>query len=102
LKFESRTHEAQLEDQKAKKSSRRSFRRRKSCKTNKRHEKWQTKEKSKEKLKFEKKLKTAPEINSPQHSQFKLSPLDRHYHVSALNHPVRKESNKLCAHTLLI
>jgi hypothetical protein len=24
-------------------------------------------------------------------------PLDRHYHVSSLNHPASKESNQLCA-----
>jgi hypothetical protein len=27
-------------------------------------------------------------------------PLDRHYHVSSLNHPVSKDFNQLCAHTL--
>jgi hypothetical protein len=27
-------------------------------------------------------------------------PLDRYYHVSSLSHPVRKEFNQLCAHTL--
>jgi hypothetical protein len=42
-----RPHEAQLEDQKPKKSSRRSSRRRKNCKTNKWQEKQQTKEKAK-------------------------------------------------------
>jgi hypothetical protein len=29
-----------------------------------------------------------------------LSLLDKHYHVSSLNHPVSKEFNQLCAHTL--
>jgi hypothetical protein len=42
-----RPHEAQLEDQKPKKSSRKSSRRRKDRKANKWQEKWQTKEKSK-------------------------------------------------------
>jgi hypothetical protein len=27
-------------------------------------------------------------------------PLDRYYHVSSLSHPVSKEFNQLCAHTL--
>jgi hypothetical protein len=75
-----RPHEAQLEDQKLKKSLRRSSRRRKNRKTNK----WQVKRQTKEKLK----LKTPPEINSPQYSQCKLSPLGRIYHVSSLNDPV--------------
>jgi hypothetical protein len=47
-----------------------------------------------------KKLKTPPEINSSKHSQYKLSPLDRHYHVSSLNHLVSKEFNQLCAQSL--
>jgi hypothetical protein len=50
LNFESKTHEAQLEDQKPKKSSRRSFRRRKNCKASKWHEKRQIKQNSKEEL----------------------------------------------------
>jgi hypothetical protein len=54
---------------------------------------------AKEKLKTEK-LNTPFEINSPQHSQSKLSSLDGHYHISSLNHPISKESNQLCAHTL--
>jgi hypothetical protein len=41
-------HEAQLEDQKAKKSSKGLSRRRKGHKTNKRHKKWQTKQNDKE------------------------------------------------------
>jgi hypothetical protein len=57
-------HEAQLEDQKAKKSSSKSSRRRKNHMANKRHEKRQTKEKSKEKLKISK-LPPPPKINSP-------------------------------------
>jgi hypothetical protein len=43
-----RAHEARLEDQKAKKSSRGSSRRGKSRKTNKGHKKWQTKQNGKE------------------------------------------------------
>jgi hypothetical protein len=54
LNFESKTHEAQLENQKPKKNSRMSFRRRKNRKMNKWHEKRQTKEKDKEKLKITK------------------------------------------------
>jgi hypothetical protein len=50
LKFESKTHEAQLEDQKPKKSSRRSSRRRKNHKASKWHEIWQTKQNGKEEL----------------------------------------------------
>jgi hypothetical protein len=50
LNFESKTHEAQLEDQKPKKSLRRSSRRRKHHKASKRHEKRQTKQKGKEEL----------------------------------------------------
>jgi hypothetical protein len=64
LKFESKTHDAQLEDQKPTKNSRRSSRRGKNHNTNKRHKKRQTKEKSKENLKI-RKLNTPPEINSP-------------------------------------
>jgi hypothetical protein len=45
-----RPHEAQLEDRKAKKSSRRSSRRRKNCKANKSTEKRQTKQNGKEEL----------------------------------------------------
>jgi hypothetical protein len=63
-----RPYEAQLEDQKVKESLRWSFGRGKSHKTNKKHEKRQTKKKSKEKLKIEK-LKTSPNtlnaISSP-------------------------------------
>jgi hypothetical protein len=50
LNFECKTHEAQLEDQKPMKSSRRSARRRKTRKPNKWHEKWQTEQKDKEEL----------------------------------------------------
>jgi hypothetical protein len=46
----SRLNEAQLEDQKPKKSSRMSSRRRKNHKANKRHEKWQTNQNGKEEL----------------------------------------------------
>jgi hypothetical protein len=42
MKFESMTHEAQLEDQKAMKSSKRSSRRGKTAKASKRHEKRQS------------------------------------------------------------
>jgi hypothetical protein len=68
LKFESKTHEAQLEDQKAKKSSRMPSRRRKTTKANKRHEKRQNDkeelrkaQKSKKRTKPKQKLK----INTP-------------------------------------
>jgi hypothetical protein len=56
LNFESKTHEAQLEDQKPNKNLRRSSRRGKSRKTNKRHEKqqnqaeWQRRDKKTSKL----------------------------------------------------
>jgi hypothetical protein len=43
-----RPHEAQLDDQKPNKSSRRSSRRRKNYKINKGHEKWQTKKTERE------------------------------------------------------
>jgi hypothetical protein len=46
----SRLNEAQLEDQKPKKSLRMSSRRRKNHKANKRHEKWQTNQNGKEEL----------------------------------------------------
>jgi hypothetical protein len=84
LKIESKTHEAQLEDPKSKKSSRRSSRRRKTTKANKRQEKRQSQAKwqervrksseEQEKLKSGQKLKIStkaqnqhspPEINSP-------------------------------------
>jgi hypothetical protein len=45
LNFKSKTHEAQLDDQRLRKSSRRSSRRRKNHKANKRHKKRQTKPK---------------------------------------------------------
>jgi hypothetical protein len=60
LNFESKTHEAQLVDQKSKKSLRRSYRRKKIRKANRWHEKRQTKEKVQEKLK----LKIPSETNS--------------------------------------
>jgi hypothetical protein len=44
--------------------------------------------KSSEKLKNAKTHKTPPETDS----QCKLSPLDWHYHVSSLNHPISKSS----------
>jgi hypothetical protein len=52
LNFKSKTHEAQLEDQKPKKSLRRSSRRRKNHKTNKWHKKRQTKQKARKALKL--------------------------------------------------
>jgi hypothetical protein len=67
LKVESKTYEAQLEDQKAKKGSRRSSRRGKTAmptKDTKSSEPSKIANKSQEKLKI-KKLKTPPEINSP-------------------------------------
>jgi hypothetical protein len=62
-----RLHEAQLEDQKPTKSSRRSFRRRKTAKANKRHKKRQNHEKTKKSLKPKQKPKinNPPESNSP-------------------------------------
>jgi hypothetical protein len=56
-----RPHEAELEDQKPTKDSRRSSRRRKIIKTDKRHEKWQNHEKRKKSSKPKQKLK----INTP-------------------------------------
>jgi hypothetical protein len=50
LNFESKTHEAQLQEQKSKESLRRSSRRRKHRKASKRHEKRQIKQKGKEEL----------------------------------------------------
>jgi hypothetical protein len=50
LNFKSKTHEAQLEDQKPMKSSRRSSRRRKTRKASKWHEEQQTKQNGKEEL----------------------------------------------------
>jgi hypothetical protein len=52
LNFKSKTHEAQLEDQKPKKSLRRSSRRRKNHKTNKWHKKRQIKQKARKALKL--------------------------------------------------
>jgi hypothetical protein len=52
-----------------------------------------TQVKGKEKLKL--KLKTPPK-----QSQYKLSSLDRFYHVSSLNHPVSREFYKFCAYSL--
>jgi hypothetical protein len=60
LNFESKTHEAQLVDQKSKKSLTRSYRRKKIRKANRWHEKRQTKEKVQEKLN----LKIPSETNS--------------------------------------
>jgi hypothetical protein len=48
--------------------------------------------KTKEKAKKSSKSKNPPETNSPLPSQCNLSSLDRHYHVSSLNHPVSKSS----------
>jgi hypothetical protein len=59
-------HEAQLEDQKTKKSPRRSFTRRKSRKDSKRHDKWQTKQNGKEELRKAQKHKKLTKLkNSP-------------------------------------
>jgi hypothetical protein len=91
LNFESKTHEAQLADQKPWKSSRRSSRRRKNRKASKWYEKWQTKQNDKEesrKVQNKKTHKTPPETDS----QCKLSPLGRNYHVSSLNHLISKSS----------
>jgi hypothetical protein len=85
-------HEAQLDDQKVKKSSIRSSRKRKNRKA----------KKSMKSGKLSKRVKKSSNSRKAQnqHSQCKLSPLDWHYHVSSLNHPVSKEFNQLCAHTL--
>jgi hypothetical protein len=90
LNFESKTHEAQLEDQKAKKSSRKSSRRRKNYKASKRHEKRQTKQNGKEELRKAQNHKTHK--IPPEQTQCKLSPLGRHYHVSSLNNLISKSS----------
>jgi hypothetical protein len=66
-----RPHEAQLEDQKAKKSLRKSSRRRKNVKANKKHEKrqsktnWQRRGKKSSEDQEKLKINTPPEINSP-------------------------------------
>jgi hypothetical protein len=98
----SKPHEAQLEDQKPTESSRRSSRRRKTAKANKRHEKRQNHEKSKKSSKPKQKLKinTPPEINIPLTLSMQAPPIDRHYHISSLNHPISKKFNQLYAHTL--
>jgi hypothetical protein len=99
LNFESKTHEAQLEDQKPTKSSRRSSRRRKNHNTLKRHKKWQTKQNSKEELRKKIKIwtqtqnsQTPPEINSPLTLAMQALPLDRYYYVPSLNHLISKSS----------
>jgi hypothetical protein len=94
--------EAQLEDQKDEKSLRRSSRRRKPTKSNKRHEKRQNHEKSKKSSKLKQKLKiNTPLKSTPANTLNASSPhLIVVYHVSSLNHPVSKEFNQLCAHTL--
>jgi hypothetical protein len=86
-----RPHEAQLEDQKPKKSSRRSSRRRKNRKTNKWQEKRQTKEKHKERLKLKTPLITlnASSLPKVEFIMFLLS-------ISWL----AKEFYQLCAHSL--
>jgi hypothetical protein len=60
LIFESKTHEAQLEDQKPRKSLRRSSRRRKSRKNQQKAQKGQTKQNDKEELKKPQNYKTPP------------------------------------------
>jgi hypothetical protein len=92
LNFKSKTHEAQLEDQKPKKSSRRSSRRRKTHKTSKWHEKRQAKQNGKEELKKSQNHKKLTKLPLETDSQCKLSPLDRHYHVSSLNYPISQSS----------
>jgi hypothetical protein len=62
LNFESKKHEAPLEDQKPKKRSKRSSRKRKNRKANKWHNKRQTKQNGKKELK---KHKTPPETTLP-------------------------------------
>jgi hypothetical protein len=59
LKFQSKTHEAQLEDQKLKKNFRRSSRRRKNCRASKWHKKRQTKQNGKEDLRKAQKHKNS-------------------------------------------
>jgi hypothetical protein len=83
-----KSHEAQLEEQKATKSSRRSSEEGKNHKANERQEKWQIKEKSKKSSNS----KTHHKSNSPYHSQCKLSSLGKHYYVYSLNHPISKSS----------
>jgi hypothetical protein len=99
LNFESKTHEAQLEDQKPRKAQEGHLEEGKTTKPANGMKSGKIKQNGIEelrKLKITKTHKTPPEIDS----QCKLSPLDRHYHVSSLNHPVSKEFNQLCAHSL--
>jgi hypothetical protein len=97
LNFKSKTHEAQLEDQKPKKAQEDHLEEGENRKTNKWHEKRKTKEKAEKSSNSKLKLKIPPK-----QTQGKLSPLGRHYHVSSLNHPVSKEFNQLCAYSLPI
>jgi hypothetical protein len=62
-----------------------SSRRRKTRKGSKCHKKWQIKQNGKKELKKLKNTKTLC-------FQCKLSPLDRHYQISSLNHPISKSS----------
>jgi hypothetical protein len=111
-----RPREAQLEDQKAKKNYIRSSTR-KSRKTNKRHEKRQVKPKwqirAKKSSNTQKAHKTQKLLLNQLHLTLSMQalPLDKHYHVSSLNHPVSKSStnfvpilspfgNKLIKHKL--
>jgi hypothetical protein len=84
-------HEAHLEDQEPK-SLRRSSRRRKNRKGNKRHEKWQAKEVPKKNSKSNSSWIKLPLTLSMQALLLTLSPLDRYYHASFLNHPISRSS----------
>jgi hypothetical protein len=84
LNFDSNTARSTARRPKVKKSLKKSSRRWKGHKTNKLHEKWQTKERAKKSSKS----------NSPILSmQALLLKIDM-YHVSSLNHPISKSSTK--------
>jgi hypothetical protein len=89
LNFESKTHEAWLEDPKAKQKL-------KNVIEKKEPQNQQVARKAVKPKKEQKNAQnqTPPETTSPLPSQCKLSPLDRHYLVSSLNHPVSKSSTK--------
>jgi hypothetical protein len=72
-KFESKTHEAQLDDQKVKKSSRKLSRRKKTAKANKRYQKRQNHERSKQGSKPKQKLKINTPLKSTPHNTLNAS-----------------------------
>jgi hypothetical protein len=89
LNFKSKTHEAWLEDPKAKQKLKIVIEKKEP----------QNQQVARKAIKPKKEQKNAqnqtpPETTSPLPSQCKLSPLDRHYLISSLNHPVSKSSTK--------